>query len=58
MSETTTDARTDGAGHVSLVTDDYLAGRLESDAQVAFEAHLIVCDRCFSAYLLRTLDDF
>lgn len=52
--ETRTHERT--GGHVAAQMDEYLAGRLESDAEVAFEAHLLVCDECFPAYLIRTLD--
>lgn len=56
MGETTTDTRTGRAGHVRDRIEDYLAGRLESDAQVEFEAHLLACDACFTEYLLSTLD--
>ena len=43
-------------GHVHAQVDDYLDGRLGSEAEVAFEAHLLVCDACFSEYLLHTVD--
>lgn len=36
--------------------DDYLAGGLDPEAEVALEAHLVVCDACFTAYLVRTVD--
>ncbi len=48
-------ARETTGGHVSAHVDAYLAGRLENEAEVAFEAHLLVCDACFSAYLARTM---
>lgn len=37
--------------------DDFLSGRLESEGEVAFEAHLLVCDACFTSYFVRTVDE-
>lgn len=48
--------RRTAAAHVDSQVDDYLAGRLDSEAEVAFESHLLACDRCFPAYLIRTID--
>lgn len=43
--------------HVGERIDAFLAGRLGTEAEIAFESHLVVCDACFSAYILRTVDD-
>lgn len=31
--------------------DDYASNRLESGSSQAVEAHLLVCDDCFAAYV-------
>ena len=51
---TTTGQPTDG--HIGDRIDAFLGGRLGTEAEIAFESHLVVCDSCFSTYLLRTVD--
>jgi putative zinc finger protein len=42
--------------HVCDRIEDFVARRLDPEAELAFEAHLLVCDECFSAYFLRTVE--
>ena len=43
--------------HVHDRIDEFLAGRLDSEAETEFEAHLLACDACFAAYLARTIPE-
>jgi len=37
--------------HMAPWLDDYAAGRLEKASAEQVEAHLLVCDVCFAAYV-------
>jgi anti-sigma factor RsiW len=37
--------------HVASLLDDYAADRLETASSRDLEAHLLVCDACFAAYV-------
>jgi hypothetical protein len=37
--------------HVAPLLDDYAADRLESASARELEAHMLVCDACFAAYM-------
>jgi len=37
--------------HVAPLLDDYAADRLETASSDALEAHMLVCDACFAAYV-------
>lgn len=43
--------------HIADWLDDYAAGSLESRIATEIEAHLLVCDVCFAAYLAHTLHE-
>jgi len=55
--ETQTGAATNDrcAARFSRLLDDYVAGRLDPEAETALGAHLLVCDRCFTEFITRTL---
>ena len=36
---------------MATLLDDYAADRLETASAEALEAHMLVCDACFAAYL-------
>jgi hypothetical protein len=37
--------------HVAPLLDEYAADRLETASSDALEAHMLVCDACFAAYV-------
>ena len=37
--------------HVASQLDDYSSGKLDPSLAADFEAHLVVCDACFAAYV-------
>jgi anti-sigma factor RsiW len=43
--------------HVIDRIDDFLAGRLDPEAETAVEAHLLSCDECFARYMALTLPE-
>jgi hypothetical protein len=57
LGQTTTSTHERRDFHVRGRLEDFVAHRLDPSEEVAFEAHLLVCDDCFTAYLVRTMDD-
>jgi anti-sigma factor RsiW len=51
MARTENDARTNVDVHMASCLEDYAAERLEPPRDEAVEAHLLVCDDCFAAYV-------
>ena len=37
--------------HMAPLLDEYAADRLETASSDALEAHMLVCDACFAAYV-------
>ena len=37
--------------HMAAQLDDYSSGRLDPSLAADLEAHLVVCDACFAAYV-------
>jgi hypothetical protein len=57
VTERETAAREWTCADLRAQVEHYLAGGLDPEAEVSFEAHLVVCDPCFTTYLVRTVDD-
>lgn len=48
--------RPSAAPHVRDQIEEFVARRLGDEAERVFEAHLLVCDECFTAYFVRTME--
>jgi len=51
MARTENDARTHADVHMASCLEDYAAERLAPPRDEVVEAHLLVCDDCFAAYV-------
>jgi hypothetical protein len=51
MARTEHDAHPKPDVHLASCLEDFAADRLDSAREEAVEAHLVVCDECFAAYV-------